>query len=207
MWRFILSSFFFLGLSFYEMSGGADYRPSANSIQARAVLDNQRPRARPLRVNVIALAQPDTGLPETGTAPAITSLRDLALRMDRPDTVVLPAAKEPSAPLPTVVNLTFPTISLAPTPLFETTAAADQAPHSQREDGFSAAMPDLRRVVATSVNLRAGPGTQFGRLARLTNGTAVSVLRDPGDGWVKVRLAETGRIGWLSERLLTAAAE
>ena len=47
MWRFILVSFAFLGWSFYELSGGADYEPRINSIQARAKLDDLRPKARP----------------------------------------------------------------------------------------------------------------------------------------------------------------
>lgn len=36
MWRFILVTFAFLGFAFWEMSGGADYAPRDNSIQARA---------------------------------------------------------------------------------------------------------------------------------------------------------------------------
>lgn len=33
MWRFVLISFGFLGLAFYELSGGADYAPSPDSLQ------------------------------------------------------------------------------------------------------------------------------------------------------------------------------
>ncbi|MFN3210254.1 MAG: SH3 domain-containing protein [Roseovarius sp.] len=36
MWRFILVTFAFLAFAFWEMSGGADYTPGENSIQARA---------------------------------------------------------------------------------------------------------------------------------------------------------------------------
>ena len=87
MWRFILVSFAFLGWSFYELSGGADYRPSANSIQARALLDNHRPQARPLRVNVIELAQDGTPRQDAEVTRTITSLHDLGLSMG--DKVVL----------------------------------------------------------------------------------------------------------------------
>lgn len=74
MWRLIVVSFAFLGWSFYVLSGGSDYRPSANSIQARAVLDNQRPKPRPLRVNVIELAQDGAVAPDTSVTRTITSL-------------------------------------------------------------------------------------------------------------------------------------
>ncbi len=36
MWRFILVTFAFLAFAFWELSGGADYTPGDNSIQARA---------------------------------------------------------------------------------------------------------------------------------------------------------------------------
>ena len=81
MWRFIIVSFAFLGWSFYELSGGSDYRPSANSIQTRALLDNQRPVARPLRVNVIELARNGAPRHDAEVTRTITSLHDLGLTM------------------------------------------------------------------------------------------------------------------------------
>ena len=79
MWRFILVSFAFLGWAFYELSGGADYAPIANSIQARAALDNKRPKPRPLRVNVIEIAQGGAVAPEASATRTITSLQELGL--------------------------------------------------------------------------------------------------------------------------------
>ena len=79
MWRFILISFAFLGWSFYELSGGADYAPVTNSIQVRAQLDNARPKARPLKVDVTRVAASgDRAEGETVTR-SITSLADLDL--------------------------------------------------------------------------------------------------------------------------------
>src|SRR6056297_3779309 len=94
MWRFILLSFVFLGWGFYEMSGGAEYRPSANSIQMRASLDNQRPKARPLRVNVIEIAQDDAARPEPRATRTVTSLEDLGLTAGKRVDVTLASAAE-----------------------------------------------------------------------------------------------------------------
>ena len=61
---------------------------------------------------------------------------------------------------------------------------------------------DIREVRGNRVNMRSGPGTQFGVLDTLTRGTRVEVLREADNGWVRLEVAETGRIGWMSGRLL-----
>lgn len=207
MWRFILLSFVFLGWSFYEMSGGADYHPSANSIQARVLLDNQRPQARPMRVNVIEVAQADLGRAGVGAVPSITSLQDLALRMDAPESLVTAAIEETSAPLPAAVKVSVPSVGGDFAALAQTARLWDQTGFSEVLITPSAEVPDLRQVAGTSVNLRSGPGTQFGRLTSLARGTEVIVLPDRVGGWVKVRLADSGDVGWMTDRLLTVAAE
>jgi hypothetical protein len=35
----------------------------------------------------------------------------------------------------------------------------------------------------------------------------VIVLNDPGEGWIRLRVVETGRIGWMAETLLTLASD
>jgi hypothetical protein len=203
MWRFILVSFAFLGWSFYELSGGADYRPSANSIQARAVLDNQRPVARPLRVNVIELAQDGTPRQDAEVTRTITSLHDLGLSMGEKVVLTLTSAEDGTTPAPIAVSL--PTVRLTtPAALPDTPEVAEGAVALTET---LAPASDLRRVSGTSVNLRTGPGTGFGRVASLKRGTEVIVLSDPGEGWIKLRVAETGRIGWMAETMLTLASD
>ncbi len=64
MWRFILLSFVFLGWAFYELSGGADYHPSPNSIQGRATLEMQPS----VQAAVVERRSPDGGrMPDTVT--------------------------------------------------------------------------------------------------------------------------------------------
>ena len=193
MWRLIVVSFAFLGWSFYVLSGGSDYRPSANSIQARAVLDNQRPKPRPLRVNVIELAQDGAVAPDISVTRTITSLHDLGLTVGKRVAVTLASAEA----MPTVkaVHTVVPD-----TP--ELDAAAEQAETAQ--DSLAQSR-DIREMAGSKVNMRSGPGTNYGRVGQLTRGTEVIVLRDAGNGWIKLKVLETGRIGWMADRLLTAA--
>lgn len=64
---------------------------------------------------------------------------------------------------------------------------------------------DLRSVAGSRVNMRSGPSTNNPILAKLSKGQMVEVLQTPGNGWVKLRVEDTGRVGWMAERLLTKA--
>lgn len=206
MWRFIIVSFAFLGWSFYELSGGSDYRPSANSIQARALLDNQRPVARPLRVNVIELARNGAPRHEVEVTRTITSLHDLGLTMGEKVVVTLASAAEDVKPAPIAVSLPTARVT-TPAVIPDTPEVAMPVQEAVLEGETLAPALDMRQVSGNSVNLRTGPGTGFGRIASLKRGTEVIVLNDPGEGWIKLRVVETGRIGWMAETLLTLAAD
>lgn len=60
------------------------------------------------------------------------------------------------------------------------------------------------RVTASRANMRFGPGTGFPVLRALPNGAEVRILRNSGDGWVKLRSVEDGRIGWMAGHLVAA---
>ncbi|MGR3698740.1 MAG: SH3 domain-containing protein [Roseovarius sp.] len=206
MWRFIIVSFAFLGWSFYELSGGSDYRPSANSIQARALLDNQRPVARPLRVNVIELARNGAPRHDAEVTRTITSLHDLGLTMGEKVVVTLASAEEDVKPAPIAMSLPTARVT-TPAVIPDTPEVAMPVQEAVLEGETLAPALDMRQVSGNSVNLRTGPGTGFGRIASLKRGTEVIVLNDPGEGWIKLRVVETGRIGWMAETLLTLAAD
>lgn len=78
-------------------------------------------------------------------------------------------------------------------------------PESGTADVAHAAGGDLRRVTGKLVNMRSGPGTDYGRVGRLSEGTEITVLEEPGNGWVMLEVVETGEIGWMADWLLTAA--
>lgn len=62
---------------------------------------------------------------------------------------------------------------------------------------------DLRRVAGSRVNMRAGPGTDYSVLDTLNGGTQAEVIEVDATGWARIRISDTGQIGWMAERLLT----
>ena len=60
------------------------------------------------------------------------------------------------------------------------------------------------KVTASSLNVRAGAGTSYDKVAKLTKGTAVTVL-DEKDGWYKI---ESGSVtGWVSAEYISLDSE
>lgn len=66
---------------------------------------------------------------------------------------------------------------------------------------------DLRRVVASRVNLRTGPGTDHNILATLDRGQTVEVLDTNDQGWLRLRTQPGDRVGWIAERLVSPKSE
>lgn len=66
-----------------------------------------------------------------------------------------------------------------------------------------AAPLDLRTVAGSRVNMRAGPGTNFGVLDTLAQGTEAEVIEVDSNGWAQIRITSTDQVGWMAERLLT----
>jgi len=62
---------------------------------------------------------------------------------------------------------------------------------------------DLRLVAGSRVNMRAGPGTNYSVLDTLNGGTQTEVLEVNASGWARIRITDTGQIGWMAERLLS----
>ena len=64
---------------------------------------------------------------------------------------------------------------------------------------------DLREVVATRVNMRAGPSLDDDIIDRLERGHQVEILENNGKGWLRLRSLPDDRVGWIAERLVSAA--
>ena len=63
---------------------------------------------------------------------------------------------------------------------------------------------DIRQVSGNRVNVRGGPGTDFGIVGKLVRGDAVEIIEDNGDGWVLMRPVDGGAEGWMADFLLTS---
>ena len=72
----------------------------------------------------------------------------------------------------------------------------------------AAAVPSDENLYAVSVNranMRNGRSTRKGVIAKLERGTAVQLLPSSSGSWVKLRVVETNRVGWISKKLLKKA--
>ncbi len=183
MSRFVFLSFVFLGWGFYELSGGSDFEPRQRIAEVTAAapsVTQPEPAA--------AVPAPVTPEPPTRTAAAAPA----TVPITRRDLTALV-----TAPVPTPVTRA----ALTPSPLVAPQPAPPTAPTAILP-APSQPPEDLRQVTGRRVNMRGGPGTAYSVLATLTRGSQVIVLREPGNGWAKLRVVETGRVGWMSARLL-----
>ena len=222
MWRLIVVTFGFLGLAFYVLSGGADYVPHSQSIQARAKLDDTRP----------ADLAADTGQAIAGNdaASAAFSIADMADQNSDPVQITLVSLRA-GATEASIDSAEKARILTAPEPGAIDAAVVDALAEAEEEvartwpgaielfamqaerqverqaaiEAERAAM-DIRYVTGNVVNMRGGPGTSFDKVSSLTGGTEVAVIEEPGNGWVMLRVMETGQEGWMADWLLSAAA-
>lgn len=175
MGKIILITFAFMGFALYEMSGGDAFVPIAE--EKRAALEIER--ASEARMLAEARAE------QLKAAPA-------------PVQIVLASAVMTSPEAAAVKDNDVVSPALDVDKAEAIAAAAEIAPEAP-------APLDIREVTAARVNMRNGPGQNFNVVAKLTDGEQVEILQDPGDGWVKLRVAESGRVGWMADFLLTAS--
>ena len=180
---FILLTFAFLGWAFYELSGGADFEPrhlrmsgprQAGDLRPSAPGRSERADAPHRRASVGA---DDAGArqPEQRRAqPDLWTCRAVPPQPHAHVTRASARASGESRVIASRLRTTSPTGSVV-----------------------TARQQDLRVVAGNRVNMRAGPGTDYDVIAKLNAATQVEVLRDPGNGWVKLRPdGDTGLDGW-----------
>ena len=222
MWRLIVVTFGFLVIAFYQLSGGADYAPREGSRQHAA---NTRTATQATQAQ---------SAPQLAARPASDQRKaqNLTKQSDRTDNarvVLASAGADPAAdggagrvrltlnaeaganPGTPPASPGVSTVAADPDKIARLVAAATtdaRAPvappvpsvERSREPG-----QDLRIVRAARVNLRAGPGTFYEVVGKLTQGTEVAILHDEGDGWVELRVLDSGEEGWMADFLLMAA--
>lgn len=195
MWRFMLVTFGFLGFAFYELSGGADYRPSDGSLQQ--VMAERR----------AAGAQPQTALARSKPRDAAPAPAQTAQEPGSSTLILAASGGEDLAPArapekPAAVTLSQPVIDTEKAD--KLTALAESIVQPREETGPQA---DIREVTASRVNLRSGPGTGYPRVGGLSRGDAVEVIGDDGSGWVKLRVMESGRVAYIADFLLSEPSQ
>jgi hypothetical protein len=208
MLRFIFTTFAFLGYSFYVISGGADYQPREGSRQAVALEQRaaaMTSEARPARIETVSLppAQPPAMIHLASATPGLDIVSRSATDLSALGQTLVGLDKtldNSDQPQP-AVDKRIESLSLAQPAAFAQAAGyatASTAPVVQD-------LRDLRRITGTSVNMRAGPGTKFGILQRVGRDTQVEVLETMENGWIRLRLVDSKRVGWVSAKLVSAA--
>lgn len=132
----------------------------------------------------VALAEPTLPAPvevvtraETST---VASLVQVPLIAPAPEAVTEVAMTPPAAAAPELTAETIEVAVTEPEPI------------------------DLRAVTGRSVNMRAGPGKNYAVIDQLARGDTVEVLEAADNGWVRLRLPETGLEGWMSASYLAS---
>lgn len=190
MVRFMIVCFVFLGFAFYYLSDGAEFVPASHQIESSDIASAPLDSAQPA---------------DSATAPVV-----LASAASAP--AVIPASAKPAAPaaVQAAAPVTEP-VKIKASPAASATqfvALAAPAIVAQQEKTGAGQTPalDIRKVTGNRVNMRNGPGTTFTVVAKLRKGTEVEILREPGNGWVKLKVLDNDRVGWMADWLVTADA-
>ena len=246
MWRFMLLTFAFLGWSFYELSGGADYAPAPESLQVAMQTKPffAVPKPLPKRTQYAA-ADDASGKPALTSRlaqqqrDAIKARRDARKRAkeERYKQAVAESryrvtlasggggiwGDDPNALEDMRITgvgdfsaetLIKDTAGLAVTDLTAEPgegaielAAADIAGTTIQSDVYRSPLDrgDFRSVTGSLVNMRDGPGTDYLAVDKLSQGTVVEVIETAENGWLHLRVTETGQTGWMADWLVTGA--
>ena len=195
MFRFIMLSFGFMGWAFYEMSGGSDFDVDAVRIaRVEAVESEKAPKAKPVVVaeapKVVVDTDPPLTTEVTRVSLNLTALGGVENKLE--DAVQTNDSLVPQNV--SIITSSTDTPAIIPSLIDPTDGITTQASASE----------DIRTVSGNRVNVRGGPGTDFGIVARLVRGDAVKILQDDGNGWVQFEALEGDARGWMADFLLTS---
>ena len=205
MVRFIAISFIFLAFAFFQMSGGSDFDPIATRMSRIEVPDNVEIAALEKQEEVIVADVPEV---VTRVSLDLVKLEDVV----RPSSTVKTVPARITAPVPEPDQepveeqvTAAPTIVLPS--LVEGASTATVTPVDFSADPVEeenvVSDEDVRSVTGNRVNVRGGPGTNFGVVSSMVRGDKVVILEDPGNGWVRLRSVQDGAQGWMADFLLS----
>lgn len=204
-----------MGWGFWELSGGADFRPS-QPLQKKAQVAQSLSMVSTVP-SVTAQQLAKTNLTEASSPAVAAQLTQEVIQIAQPGPTsdVASTGTQPQT-VASLSNAQLDGLQAFQTPESASltfTNFAEVAPNAQTDD--SAALQDkpteissadLRRVRGSRVNMRGGPGTSYSVLGVLTKGQQVEVLRGNDSGWVKLRDQDSGQVGWMAAKMLEEAA-
>ncbi len=174
-----------MGWAYWELSGGASFVaqqwPETEERVAEAATDEDSSFGG---VEIVTRADTTTLASFEEIEPLATpSLTDASITAALEDVLGTPESVETAT---------------APEALTETAPPVEEAP----SEPVLSAQLDLREVNGNRVNLREGPGTDFGVIDQLVRGTVIEVIEIGADGWVRIKVDASGRSGWMSDQFL-----
>lgn len=219
MKSYILVTFGLLGVAWYEMSGGADFgaehRAAQRTEKMASAVAAPMPEVSRGSTDAAALASvaqakivPASATVSTGSylkTPDAQALAQTAKPKARPEASPVPKLDITLASVRPMASPGVPIDAAQGDEAIQLAAVATTS-DAVPEDAELAVLPDMREVTGTLVNMRNGPGTRFHVVDQLSRGASVEVLADPGDGWVRLKVTESNRVGWMSDDFLRVAA-
>lgn len=229
MWRLILPSFAFMGVAFYQLSGGADYAPRPDSLQVvmaeRGIFATPAPYVpTPVRVaeaadnggaalpppvepqaDRLAAAETAPSAEDQAVSRALAALDSLPVTSMDTETARVTLASAPDRfGIDPVLGLSAMTgaITAVDPDMADLQVDTGAAPLLRDVPSTPA---DIRRVSGSLVNMREGPGRDYAQVDQLSGGTRVEVLESAGNGWLRLRTLDSGREGWMAGSLVTAS--
>jgi len=182
MWKYLFLCFVMLGWAFFELSGGQDFEPAlATSVsEVVAPSDDAEPIDRSFDREDVARAATNALRSiefddHTEAAAPVNVVTDAALWKVSADT-------ETSAIIENILDDVVPVVAV-------------NIPSDE----------NLYTVSVNRANKRKGSSKRNGVVAKLERGTAVQLLLGQSGSWVKLRVVETNRVGWIFKKLLKKA--
>ncbi|WP_246139475.1 SH3 domain-containing protein [Phaeobacter marinintestinus] len=206
MARFIVVTFLFMGIAFYQLSGGSDFEPRGVRAEKTAAVSSSVSAPTPIQVSdaepVLAprkdgqAAATPSAAPKPDTAAIEAAVRLAKARVSLSDGLTLLGDQNSVQGLQ-LASLSEGVIGLRTAPTEETETSDEPATQE-----YTSPEPDIREVKGTRVNMRHGPGTNYEVVTSLTLGHEVEVLSDSGTGWLRLRTRPEGTMGWISASLI-----
>lgn len=201
MVRFILVSFGFMAWAFYEMSGGAAFDPEEVRT-ARLEAAEAEQEAKAAKIAAAKAVKPQV-VAQQVIAPASKVVVDTSPVLNAMVTRASVNLTNLSNTLSqNVQGADSDTVAIIPS-LIDPTDGQSTEETAQVTNVSVSESEDIRTVSGNRVNVRGGPGTDFGIVTKLGRGDAVKVLEDRGDGWVRLEPLNGGPSGWMADFLLT----
>lgn len=185
MSKFIVGTFLVLGWTFYELSGGADFVPEERVVAEAEEVVEETPV-------VAAVVEPEPVVEEAPVVEVAVTRNETSNILNlSTGALVQPAVEAAVVEEPVVPEATDVEVVLA---------AVEEA---LEPEVIETPDLDIRFVSGTRVNMRSGPGTDYAVLDTLPGGTEAEVIEVDATGWARIRLPESGAVGWMAERLLS----